>query len=418
MENMYLNVLVIIVFILAYHVFVNVHHVFKRYSQFTLIILSIISITLCMNFPIYESHGHVFDLRFIPILIGAIYGGKKVVLVLIIYSIITRFFIGGHGFYVYLITSLSFGALLIYGFIPLFNRLTQNKKIVYSSLVALAYISYEFTICHIWFGTLTKMSPILMIISILVAPLLTAGVVYLIEYLRNANELMENYNIHNKTKALSEMASSISHEIRNPLTVTKGFIQLVQNDDTIEVATRKSHLKLALQELERAESIITDYLTYAKPYDEINLQKIDVKKEVEYIINVINPLALMNNVKVSTSFDDHESYFIKIDKKKLHQILLNLSKNAIEAMPNGGVLHIFISKEKNKVMIEMKDSGVGMTKEEVSRLGTPFLSTKAKGTGLGTMVVFRLVKTLNGQISVSSKKGEGTSFKLRFNEVN
>ncbi|MFA9555767.1 ATP-binding protein [Evansella sp. AB-rgal1] len=417
MENVYINILIIIVSILIYHIFITIHQIFKKNSKYVLVILSALSIVLCMHFPIYEQHGHVYDLRFIPMFIGAIYGGRNVVLSLVIFSVVNRFFIGGDGFYVYLITITVVLFFLYYWYIPRFNSLLLKQKLIYSMFIAMFYPILEFLICHLWFGTLEHIPPRLIGVSLITNLFVTVGVIYLIEYLRKANELMENYYIQDKFKGLSEMASSISHEVRNPLTVTKGFIQLVMNDEKIEIEKRNLHLGLALQELNRAESIITDYLTYAKPYEEINLEQLDVIEEIKYTVNVLNPLALMNNVHIQVKHQQNEAYLIKNDKKKFHQIIINLSKNAIEAMPSGGDLVIKISKESKFVSIEISDTGVGMTEEELSRLGTPFFSMKEKGTGLGTMVVFSLVDTLNGRISVTSIKREGTTFQLLFKSV-
>ncbi|MFC0559489.1 ATP-binding protein [Halalkalibacter alkalisediminis] len=417
MENLYMNVLIILTSIFVYHIFVNVHQLFKRNNKLLLIILSVASIALCMKFPIYEHHGHVFDLRFIPILIGAVYGGRNVVLTLSLFSVVNRFFIGGDGFYVHFITIVIMFVLLYTWYIPKLNSLSLKKKIYYSIFLSLSYLLLEFLTCHLMFGTMTKIHPSLIFTSFVTKLLLTAGLIYLVEYLKKANEVMENYYIQDKFKGLSEMASSISHEVRNPLTVTKGFIQLVMKDENLNKEKRDQHLGLALQELNRAESIITDYLTYAKPYEEINLEPIDVVEEITYTINVINPLALMHNVKCRILHDESNVYFISIDRKKFQQLIINLAKNAIEAMPGGGELDVTISAEGKYVTIQLADSGVGMTEEELSRLGTPFFSLKEKGTGLGTMVVFRLVDALNGQISVESTKGIGTEFKVAFKRV-
>ncbi|MBU9713890.1 sensor histidine kinase [Evansella tamaricis] len=419
MENLYINISILLVSVLAYQIFVNIHKTVKRYSTLVLIILSAVAISLCMSFPIYDYHGHAFDLRFLPLLIGVIYGGKRVVFVLVIYSLINRFLIGGDGFYVHFLTLLSMSLFMFTLFIPIFQSLSIKMKLLSSVLMTFIYLSVELLICHIMFGTLARLDLSIIAINISTAMLLTGLLVYLMEYLKRANELMENDHIHDKFKGLSEMASSISHEVRNPLTVTKGFIQLVINDPSLDnnKEKRNSHLGLALEELERAEAIITDYLTYAKPYENVKLQTVNVIEELIEIKNIIAPLAKIHHVQVQFKYDANSDSFIKIDKKKFHQILINLMNNGIEAMPLGGILRIVVISKKQDVLIQISDNGVGMTEEEVARLGTPFLSTKEKGTGLGTMVAYQLLAALRGKITVTSRKGHGTTFFLTFKRV-
>lgn len=103
----------------------------------------------------------------------------------------------------------------------------------------------------------------------------------------------------------------------------------------------------------------------------------------------------------------------KYDKNQIQQCLINLLKNAVEAMKeNGGILSIVVSEQKNKVMIKIEDNGIGMNKEEVLQLGNPYYSTKKEGTGLGMLMVYSTISKVNGTIQVDSEKGKGTTFTI------
>ncbi|WP_380025384.1 ATP-binding protein [Effusibacillus consociatus] len=109
-----------------------------------------------------------------------------------------------------------------------------------------------------------------------------------------------------------------------------------------------------------------------------------------------------------TTVDD--TLLIRADLTKLHQVLINIMKNGIETMPGGGLLQVSAYRKGDYAAIEISDTGVGMTKEEIKRLGNPFYSTKEKGTGLGLMVSYRIIQAMNGKIQVTSSKSGGTRF--------
>jgi two-component system sporulation sensor kinase B len=207
---------------------------------------------------------------------------------------------------------------------------------------------------------------------------------------------------------VSELAASVSHEIRNPLTVTSGFLQLLNKSTNIS-PEEKGYVELSLQELNRAEKIVSDYLSFAKPQSG-NMVHSNMLAEAEYTKNIIMPFASIHKVGVQFQFSNtlNTSY----DKNQIQQCLINLYKNGIEAMKEkeGGTLTIHISENKQNIMISVRDTGVGMTKEEISRLGKPYYSTKEEGTGLGMLMVYSTVNKLKGIIEVESEKGKGTTF--------
>lgn len=222
-------------------------------------------------------------------------------------------------------------------------------------------------------------------------------------------KLNDNERKMEKLNAVGQLAASISHEVRNPLTVTRGFLQLLIKSGITE--KQKDYAVMALAELDRAEGIITDYLTFAKP-DIERFDILQVDKELGHVISFITPFASMHLVDIQYACIG--SPRIYGDSSKFRQCILNLMKNGIEAMPNGGVMDLEVSSDSHRVSVSITDNGLGMEQEQLDRLGTPYYSTKEKGTGLGLMVVYSLVKAMNGSIEVASTKGLGTRFRLEF----
>lgn len=223
------------------------------------------------------------------------------------------------------------------------------------------------------------------------------------------DKLRENELRMEKLDAVSQLAASISHEVRNPLTVTRGFLQLLLRTPVSDI--QRSYVELALSELDRAGGIITDYLTFAKP-DIETVEVFEVEEELKHVVSFVTPLANMQLVDIGVV--SGRGSLISGEKAKFRQCILNLMKNGIEAMPMGGTMRIGVSRGVGHAVISIEDTGLGMDEEQVSRLGTPYYSTKEKGTGLGMMVVFSLVHAMKGHVEVISARNSGTTFKLRF----
>jgi two-component system, sporulation sensor kinase B len=361
---------------------------------------------LCINTPIKLQIGFIFDLRYIPFIIVALFGGYKNVLPLYLVLNIYRFYIGGHG----TIQSFLFSTVILI-LVPLlskkFNQLNSKNRIICATVVAfLTMVLYLITLLifvtvnrEYWlltFYALTTYVGVMIVIMVLIERI--------IDNMRNRDRFLQSERLN----VVSELSASVSHEIRNPLTVTSGFLQLLNKSITI-TQEEKRYIELSLQELNRAEQIVSDYLSFAKPQSE-NMVYSNLKTEAEYTKNIILPYATMHQVDVQFSFNN--SLNKRYDRNQIQQCLINLYKNGIEAMKDsgGGTLSIDISEKKQNIIIRIRDTGIGMTKEEISRLGKPYYSTKEEGTGLGMLMVYSTINKVKGVIEVESEKGKGTTF--------
>ena len=182
-----------------------------------------------------------------------------------------------------------------------------------------------------------------------------------------------------KLQTVSHLAASMSHEVRNPLTAVRGFIQLLSED--IPAYSRKDYADIALSEVDRATEVINDYLTFAKPILEKE-EKLNTSEEIQHAVNIITPLATMNGIQLKVSLPEKQ-HFTKGEGKKFQQCLINLLKNGIESMKPNGELHIFQTYSNGMIEIHIQDQGKGMTEEQINRLGEPYFTTKEKGPDLG-----------------------------------
>jgi two-component system, sporulation sensor kinase B len=206
-----------------------------------------------------------------------------------------------------------------------------------------------------------------------------------------------------KLNTLGELAASIAHEVRNPLTVVKGFLQLMQQQ---EAGKNYEYLSLVLNELARAELIINDYLNFAKPQFE-KIEEFPLREVLSEVVILLEPLAAKQGVQLESEL--HSSPFqLVTDRNQLKQALVNLIKNGIEATAEGGKVTVQSREENGQAKVIIKDTGKGMTEDQVARIGTLFYTTKDKGTGLGTSVSLKIIETMNGKISYDSKPGVGT----------
>ncbi|OEF98921.1 hypothetical protein BHF71_03075 [Vulcanibacillus modesticaldus] len=217
-----------------------------------------------------------------------------------------------------------------------------------------------------------------------------------------------------KLKAAGQLAASITHEIRNPLTTIRGFLQLFdQNSNGTDVKSGEQYFPLIIQEIDRINDIIDEYLSLAKPNKKINIQDTDIVRILEEIFLLYESQAAQEDIRIIKKYN--KIPIISMDTKQIKQVFINIIKNAFEAMPLGGALIVATNYIENEgiVSISFSDTGKGMDQQTLEKLGTPFFTTKEDGTGLGIATCYRIVEGMGGTITVESKVSEGTTFTIK-----
>ncbi|MEB1807481.1 MAG: PAS domain-containing protein [Bacillaceae bacterium] len=235
-----------------------------------------------------------------------------------------------------------------------------------------------------------------------------------IQVLRIAEDITLRKNAENLLKdseilaALGQLAAGIAHEIRNPLTSLKGFLQLMDQDQSYNT----TYGTVMISEFERIESIVSELLLLARPqdvkYDFCNLSKII--EEVSILLETqANLKSIVLKTDTSTTLPE-----IRCVTNEIKQVIINVVKNAIEAISNGGQIHLSTEVEYNDTLkITISDTGDGIPKDRLKKIGQPFYTTKEKGTGLGLMVSLKIIENHGGKMYFESEIGKGTTVTIR-----
>lgn len=233
----------------------------------------------------------------------------------------------------------------------------------------------------------------------------------IVEYSRQLEMFNNELQRSEKMEIISELAASVAHEVRNPLQVTRGFLQLLAAKQN---TADKVYLSMALEELDRASNIITDFLTFAKP-EVGKVTTLNVLNEFIHIEGILVPMANLQGGRITVQIPKELN--IKGNSSKFKQAFINIIKNSIESLHGEGEIQAWAYEEDGEVCIHIKDNGEGMDEDVLARLGEPYFSNKTKGTGLGLMVTFKIIEVMQGKIEFKSEKGAGTEVIVRFPAV-
>ena len=213
---------------------------------------------------------------------------------------------------------------------------------------------------------------------------------------------------------IGELAAGTAHEIRNPLTVIKGFLQLINSKDSNKtVGDYKIYFDMILGEIERIENVLSEFLQLAKSENK-TLSNTSINNIIDDIWGLIQNSALANNIDTKCSLTP-DLEFILADPKQIKQVILNIANNACSAVCAGG--SVFIKSYRNNkgmICVDIEDNGNGIPEAELTKIFNPFFTTKAEGTGLGLAISNRIMTEHGGEILLSSQISKGSTFTLRF----
>ncbi|MFS8630624.1 MAG: sensor histidine kinase, partial [Bacillales bacterium] len=362
-------------------------------------------------FAIKIDEGVILDLRMIPVYFAYMYGGNMAGLTVTFFYLLVRLLLGGWGMVPSFIVLIIMTAL-IQLFIQSYPNWKTGKKIWVSSSFVFG-VSFFMLLIGLFLLDLTINPALILtgILFILESGVVTWLVVFLIELHREKLQLVQDIQKTEKLNVVGQLAASVAHEIRNPMTSVRGFIQLLSNSDNL-TKDQKQYISICLEELDRANSIINDYLSLGRETNMKGRQKVNVINEIRRSINALTSYANLRNVEITFNYKDE--IYINGHSGRFRQLLINLIKNGIEAISDSGKIVVTAIKTAKEAIIYVSDNGEGMNEEQIENLGLPFYSTKEKGTGLGLMVSLHIIKEMEGRLEVHSKEGTGTTFEITF----
>lgn len=209
-----------------------------------------------------------------------------------------------------------------------------------------------------------------------------------------------------KLYVAGQLAAGIAHEIRNPLTSLKGFLQLIASGRK----NNGTYYDIMNSELDRIEDIVSELLMLSKPQVyELTYQ--DMRVMMRDTVTLLETQAILHNIAIEAEYGTDPLWIYGVENQ-VKQVFINVIKNAIEAMIDGGSIRIKLSRENDRVFVRIRDEGPGFGEDQLAKIGQPFYTTKEKGTGLGLMVSYKIVDNHQGQINVKSEIGKGTLFEI------
>jgi two-component system, sporulation sensor kinase E len=209
-----------------------------------------------------------------------------------------------------------------------------------------------------------------------------------------------------KLSVVGQLAAGVAHEVRNPLTTIRGFVQLLLNKYKDDL----KYLQLIMSEIDRINLIISEFLILSKPHA-THFQTNQLSVILADIIALVNTQAALNDCEILFQFEDSLPP-IYCDENQIKQVFINVLKNALEAMPYGGTIRVNAFRKQESLIIRFVDIGEGISPHDLPNLGKPFFTTKPNGTGLGLMISKKIIENHLGTLIIDSIENKGTTVEI------
>lgn len=233
------------------------------------------------------------------------------------------------------------------------------------------------------------------------------ALIFLMEDITDKKRTEEALMQSEKLSVIGELAAGVAHEIRNPVTVLKGFVQLLSQQQTIP---DPYYFNIMQKELDRINQITNEFMALAKP-QAIKIKNHNLLELICQVTDFLESEALLHKVELIVEHDE-AAIWIDCEPNQIKQVVINTIKNGIEAMPEGGKIRINVKKELDFIYLFIEDEGTGIPAELIERIGQPFFTTKEQGTGLGLMVSMKIIENHGGAVSIQSQENKGTTVKI------
>ena len=402
LETLVINAILVTFPILIYEYFIVYTQNMKREKIDILLSFALfISLYLSMYYKQFIAPNYQFISVILPVIIAYLH--KKPKDALIISIIVTEYLIRELNYNPFI--TLSF-FIILYLFYNRYSKTNKTKN----------YLTNMFTIST---GITLFLNEILVIenlkgeiidsiISIILFYIILKIINKAIETARNIINLHSNLKEFEKEKSIKDSLFKITHEIKNPIAVIKGYLDMFNAKD---VEKSERYVGIIKTEIDRTLNLLMDFMEFSKI--KIEKKEINFNTLIDDIKDVLIPFFIAKNVNFYFEDEDEENLNISVDNLRMKQVILNVIKNAVEACSsNIGQVSTTVFKDSDSLYIYVKDNGSGMSKEVLDNMLVPFYTTKEKGTGLGVSLSKEIIEAHGGNLSYSSTLGKGTICKI------
>ena len=402
MKDIILNMILITFPILIYLVLVSYSEEIKIKKDTLLTITLITSLYLCLKYVQDEVNTKILLFCNIPIVIAYMKNKPVLGVFLSVANILYSHFILEIDILITIIKYISYLVLYL---------CAKKKKLSNSSFILSVAVIQAFFLSFEYFFKDIKVSLedfLMLLIIIFIYYFLAFSILYLFRIIDKLESLNETIKILEKDKTIKDALFKLTHEIKNPLAVCKGYLDMI---DINKQEKAEKYISIMKQEVDRSLNIISDFVEYNKI--KIKKEQIDLNCLLDDVYDSYK--ILVNNKKVKLEYkdrDDEEIYF-EGDYERLKQVLVNLLKNALEATEENGRIEIYSNIYKKHLEIIIKDNGIGMSKETLEKIKEMFYTTKQNGTGLGVALSNEIIKSHNGELIFESETNKGTTATIR-----
>lgn len=402
MKDIILNMILITFPILIYLVLVSYSEEIKIKKDTLLTITLITSLYLCLKYVQDEVNTKILLFCNIPIVIAYMKNKPVLGVFLSVANILYSHFILEIDILITIIKYISYLVLYL---------CAKKKKLSNSSFILSVAVIQAFFLSFEYFFKDIKVSLedfLMLLIIIFIYYFLAFSILYLFRIIDKLESLNETIKILEKDKTIKDALFKLTHEIKNPLAVCKGYLDMI---DINKQEKAEKYISIMKQEVDRSLNIISDFVEYNKI--KIKKEQIDLNCLLDDVYDSFK--ILVNNKKVKLEYkdrDDEEIYF-EGDYERLKQVLINLLKNALEATEENGRIEIYSNIYKKHLEIIIKDNGIGMSKETLEKIKEMFYTTKQNGTGLGVALSNEIIKSHNGELIFESETNKGTTATIR-----
>lgn len=362
------------------------------------------ALLLTMIFPVKFDGGMEFDLKLIPIFIAYFYLSRVDCFLLVTVMLLINSLVD---FQNLTVTVINYSVILILFFAieKMYHDSSVKKKIALGLFI---YSLITSTRLAALINSGNEQEYLSLLVFSLVSFIALSVTIYIIEMTNFQIKMMHELHKAEKFSAISQLAASVAHEIRNPMTTIRGFMQVLQGERNLS-SDQNLFISISLQELDRTQTIIDNFLSLAKP-NTGGTSKLNLSSLLREIIDFMRSYSHLANTELVEGIE--KDLWIKGDAHEIRQVFINIIKNGIEAMPVGGSIYIIAKVDRGNVRVQFRDEGMGMNKAQLDRLGNLYYSTKEKGTGLGLMISYDIIHRMRGRIIVESEEGKGTTFTI------